>query len=281
MARELRFWRNVIAIGVAHVALLIGLVRWGNLKKSPPKLEVMWMAASAAGPGAALPEPAATEPTPAPTPEEAPAATPLNEEVPSPAMTAPASEIPLVTPTPTATPRPEAKATPTPEAKKAKKVKNTPEPTPKKKKKKETKASPKPAATPTKKSTPAEKKTAKVAVAPVKQESAGASDAASRAASAAQANLYGSMLHDRFFGAWAQPKTAAATGSRMSALVQVRIEADGRVSEFKIVRASGNVVVDESIAAVAQRVVKVDPLPASLAAYGRYEVRIKFELDVE
>ena len=89
------------------------------------------------------------------------------------------------------------------------------------------------------------------------------------------------MLHDRFFGAWVQPKTAAATGSKMAALVQIRIEKDGRVSEFKIARSSGNVVVDESITAVGRRVLKVDPLPAGLDGGGHYDVRIKFELDIE
>ena len=67
----------------------------------------------------------------------------------------------------------------------------------------------------------------------------------------------------------------------MSVLVQLRIEKDGRVSVFKIVRSSGNVVVDESVAAVGKRVTRVDPLPGPLAAAGAYEIRIKFELDVE
>lgn len=89
------------------------------------------------------------------------------------------------------------------------------------------------------------------------------------------------MLHDRFFGAWVQPKTAAATGSRMAALVELRIESDGRVSSFRLVRSSGNVVVDESIEAVAKRVTRVDPPPAALLSGGRYEVKIRFELDVE
>ena len=89
------------------------------------------------------------------------------------------------------------------------------------------------------------------------------------------------MLHDRFFGEWAQPTTASAAGSKMAALVQLRIEKDGRVSRFEIVQSSGNVVVDESVAAVGKRVLKVDALPAGLAADGHYDVRIKFELEIE
>ncbi len=89
------------------------------------------------------------------------------------------------------------------------------------------------------------------------------------------------MLHDRFFGEWVQPKTALASGANMSALVQLRIEKDGRVSDFTIVRSSGNVVVDESVAAVAARVTRVDPPPAALAIDGHYDVRVNFELNVE
>ena len=89
------------------------------------------------------------------------------------------------------------------------------------------------------------------------------------------------MLHDRFFGEWVQPKTALASGANMSTLVQLRIEKDGRVSDFTIVRSSGNVVVDESVAAVAARVTRVDPPPAELAAGGHYDVKINFELNVE
>ena len=89
------------------------------------------------------------------------------------------------------------------------------------------------------------------------------------------------MLHDRFHGEWVQPRTAAATGARMSTLVQLRIEKDGRVSDFRIVASSGNVIVDESVTAVANRVTRVDPPPAALSASGHYDVRIRFELDVE
>jgi TonB family protein len=66
----------------------------------------------------------------------------------------------------------------------------------------------------------------------------------------------------------------------MSTLVKLRIEKDGRVSAFTIIRSSGNVVVDESVAAVAKRVTRVDPLPSGLGS-GFYEVNINFELKAE
>ena len=67
----------------------------------------------------------------------------------------------------------------------------------------------------------------------------------------------------------------------MSAQVRVRIEKDGRVSDFNIVRSSGNVVIDESLNAVAKRVTQVDPLPAGLSNTAHYEVSINFELSPE
>ena len=278
MTREMRFWRNVILVGVAHVTLLTGLARWGGTKRSP-KMEVMWMAANAGAPGVALaqmPEAAEPEPSPAEEPEATPV--PPMEDLPAPVMTPSASVIPLPSATPKPRPSATPKASPTPPAKKAKPAESPkPKPTPAKKKK----GSPPPAILPTKRSSPTEKKTATVHVDAVKEGAAGSSAGGSGAGNAAQFNRYGNMLHDRFFGAWAQPTTASATGSKMAALVQLRIEQDGRVSKFEIVQSSGNVVVDESVAAVGKRVLKVDPLPAGLAGDGHYDVRIKFELEIE
>ena len=53
---------------------------------------------------------------------------------------------------------------------------------------------------------------------------------------------YGKMLHDRFYSEWIQPTTSVAVGAKMSALVRIRIEKDGRVSKFALVKPSGNVV---------------------------------------
>ncbi len=85
------------------------------------------------------------------------------------------------------------------------------------------------------------------------------------------------MLHDRFYKEWEQPTSVVAAGTRMSALVRIRIEKDGRVTGFNIVRPSGNVLVDESVAAVGRRVTQVDPLPSALGG-SHYEVNMNFEL---
>lgn len=67
----------------------------------------------------------------------------------------------------------------------------------------------------------------------------------------------------------------------MSTLVKIRIEKDGRVSKFTITKASGNIVVDESVAAVAKKVTQVDPPPSGLTSKDFYEVSINFELNPE
>jgi TonB family protein len=86
------------------------------------------------------------------------------------------------------------------------------------------------------------------------------------------------MLHDRFFSQWAQPTSVVRSGAKMSTLVKLRIEKDGRVSRFTILRPSGNVVVDESVSAVGKRVTQVEPLPSGLGT-DHYEVNINFELN--
>jgi TonB family protein len=251
--------------------------------------------------------------TPKPTPSATPKPTPTPTAKPTPSPTPKSTP----TPTPKATPTPSAKSTPSPTPKPSPKA--TPKPTPKPTPKKTlvAKASPKPSVKPT--ATPAEKETpddeekpapdaekkaaAKVAVAknegsaddggsekPTKKATAaqggkgsGASGGGGKAAGAGGASefgWYGSMLHDRFYSAWVQPTTIVASGAKWSALVKLRIEKDGRVSHFDIVKPSGNVVVDESIAAVAKQVTQVDPLPAGLGG-GYYEVNINFELNSE
>jgi TonB family protein len=89
------------------------------------------------------------------------------------------------------------------------------------------------------------------------------------------------MLHERFHSAWQQPTSVVASGTKMSAVAKIRIEKDGRVSRFELVRPSGNVVLDESVRAIAGRVVRVDPLPNGIGNGEFYDVTINFELDVK
>lgn len=61
--------------------------------------------------------------------------------------------------------------------------------------------------------------------------------------------------------------------------LRIRIEADGRISSYKVVRSSGNVVMDESVLSAAARVIKIDGPPRALLSGGAYEVTINFELE--
>ena len=101
------------------------------------------------------------------------------------------------------------------------------------------------------------------------------------AGSESQFGWYGSMLHDRFYSEWVQPNTVASAGAKNAVLVKLRIEKDGRVSSFEVVRPSGNNELDESVRALANRVSRVEPLPDGLGKGDHYDVKINFELNSE
>jgi TonB family protein len=114
-----------------------------------------------------------------------------------------------------------------------------------------------------------------------KGDSAGTGGHAGTGNSATEFAWYGNMLHDRFYSEWVQPTTNLASGAKISTLVKIRIEKDGRVSNFEIIKPSENVVVDESVATIAKRVTQVDPLPAGIVNGDHYDVKINFELNSE
>jgi TonB family protein len=189
------------------------------------------------------------------------------------------SEIQMPAPTPTPTIAPKPTVTPTPKSSQ----KPTAKPTPK--------ATPKKSAEPRETAKPAKEKDDKKS-APAKKDSSTSSNQTAEKSESAKGSgtgttqpseyaWYGTMLHDRFNKAWQQPKSIVATGAKMSAIVKIRIEKDGLVSKFPIVKPSGNVAVDESVAAIAERVTQVDPLPEGLAQKSYYEVKIDFELNAE
>jgi TonB family protein len=300
MSKDSRFWRNVTLIALAHVALVAGLIRWSvEARSSSNAQSVVWLG-DAGGASAATEPTTAEPPQPAklsPSPERR---LPKSDEAEDqrPLLTAAKSEIELPSPTPTPTSTPKPPATPT--AKPKATPKQAPKPTPKPIPKKPVlaKASPKAKANPTKSAEKAnksdanaeKKKIAKAASAKNgsssqdstgKGSSAGKGGHAGGGKSASEFGWYGNMLHDRFYSAWIQPTTTVASGTRISTLVRVRIEKDGRVSNFEIIKPSENIVVNESVAAIAKRVTQVDPPPAGLGNGDHYDVRINFELNTE
>jgi TonB family protein len=104
---------------------------------------------------------------------------------------------------------------------------------------------------------------------------------ASGSVAESQFGWYGSMLHDRFYSEWVQPTTVGNTGAKNSVLVKLRIEKDGRVSSFEVVRPSGNTELDDSVKGIANRVSRVEPLPDGLGKGDHYDVKINFELNSE
>jgi outer membrane biosynthesis protein TonB len=308
------FWRNVTLIALAHVVLLLGLIRWSvEARSSSNAQSIVWISGaedlgSSETQSSAPPEPAMT---PIPPPESEPL---KKEEAAEETrlVTAAKSEIelssptptPISTPKPTATPTPKPKATPKPTAKPARNAAHNVAggPTPKPKKAVLAKASPKPSPkvkssstklTEEAKKTDANAEKKKIAkIAPAKggspspdgtgtTSSAGKVGHAGGGSTASEFGWYGNMLHDRFYSAWIQPTTTVASGSKISTLVKLRIEKDGRVSKFEIVKPSENVVVNESVAAIAKRVTEVDAPPAGLINGEHYDVKINFELNTE
>ena len=301
MSRDARFWRNVAIIGLAHTAILLGLIRWTREAKPNPS-DIIWMEGGAGDSGevaaSARSQPNESELTSQPTPEpsrveeaaDQPSVAPVKSEIqlpaqtPSPVATATPTPKPSVTPkptpkpTPTASPKPKPKPTP----KKALVAKATPTPTPKPKEMDD--------GDQTNEAAAKKKEIAKAALAKKEAADAEGGDSGSRikkstaaqgsgkigstgsggrgsgAGGVSEFGWYGKMLHDRFYSEWVQPTTVVSSGARLSALVKLRIEKDGRVSDFTVIKPSGNVVVDESVTAVAKRVTQVDPLPAGLGS---------------
>ena len=316
MSKNLKFWSNVGIIGLAHLAAIYGLIRWSRDSKDTARQSVVWMNGGA-GDGIVAekkhleanqkPSPRTELRTERPGDEEeyrpilasAPSEIRLPNPIASPART------PLSAPVTTPKPSPNVKGTPKP------KPKGTPKPTPKPtaKPKKATLAKAKPSAKPNeekeekpKKSEVAATEKKKVFLAknetstpkPLVEKSSATQTGAGKgttpgsggghvggSVNESQFGWYGSMLHDRFYSEWAQPTTVANSGGKNSVLVKLRIEKDGRVSSFEIVRSSGSRELDDSVKALSNRVSHVDPLPDGLGKGDHYDVKINFELNSE
>lgn len=288
MRRNLRFWRNVAVIGVVHGAVLFGLARWGGEAKKATAAEILWMDAGAMAVSRTPAEPPEEPPAiPALAPIEEAQPAPVAIEEPGPSVEPIASEVPVPTPTATAPPTP--KLSPTPERTASPKASPKPSVTPKKTLLAKA-ASPKPKSKPSQKASPASSpasarsatsaKPTVIVNTPLTAGAGGGTGSGSSKGSAEAAGYY-RMLHERFSSEWEQPMSVVATGAKMSALVKVRIEQDGRISEFSIARSSGNVLVDESIAEIAKRVKKVDPLPGGMGNGSHHDVMIGFGFNAD
>ena len=283
MRRNARFWRNVILIALVHLGALVALLRWAGSSKIAAAQEITWL--NTGGEPTETADLAKAEETPTPDPERKssppeenqPASIPAKSEIQIPAAATPhptpsPSMVPKPSPKPLPKPSPRKKASPEPSATIEKK-KSRAETTPAKKKE----TGKKPADKKDKTASTRSEKESNEKTAPNGKGSLGGKTGAT--ANPANASWYGNMLHDRFYREWEQPTTVVASGTKLSALAKIRIEKDGRISDFKIVRSSGNVVVDESVEAVGKKVTRVDALPAGIGSGGHYDVNINFALN--
>jgi outer membrane biosynthesis protein TonB len=307
LPRVKSFWRNVILIALAHIALVAGLIRWSVAAKTPSNPEsIVWL--GGAGDLSAGEEREKEESSSSNQPATEPESTKSEQveaadEKPVPTNAKSEIELPSATPKPTPTATP-AKPSPTPVSKPTttpKPARNATRsvaggPTPGKavlaKASRKTEAKHK--ARLVKAGTKSEEKE-KIVLA--KKDSApqngsaqakpgsasGLSGVASKVGgnSASEFGWYGEMLHDRFYRAWIQPTANVATGTKISTLVKLRIEKDGRVSKFEIIKASENAAVNESVRVVAKQVTQVDAPPTGLTKGDHYDVNINFELNTE
>jgi outer membrane biosynthesis protein TonB len=279
-------------IALAHVALVVGLIRWSVAARASTNAEsIVWLGSAE--------DLAARENEEGPSTHHeghAVGAKPLKDdraEEEKPLVTAAQSEIELPSPTPKPTPKPtstpKSSATPTPKPKVTPKA--TPKPTPKKMllAKASHKSLPKTKSSPAQSSEKSEKNEKSATTKTGTESHSGSGKAGSTTKSgsagggrsASEFRWYGNMLHDRFYSAWIQPTTSVPSGSKISTLVELRIEKDGRVSKFEIIKPSENVVVNESVAAIAKRVSEVDAPPDGLSNGDHYDVKINFELNTE
>jgi TonB family protein len=297
-----RFWANVVLIALAHVALIAGLIRWSVAARASSNPEsIVWLGGAGDLSADESEKKESQSPRQSPTDTESSESEPDQATDEKPVVTTAKSEIelPSATPKPTATATPAPKSTPTP----APRPKVTPKPIPKPTPRKTltAKASPKPSAKP--KSSPAKanaksEKKDKITLAKKDSASQSGSDqsgstgktgsesglpavasAKAGGSSASEFGWYGNMLHDRFYSAWIQPTTNVPSGAKISTLVNVRIEKDGRVSKFEIAKPSENATVNESVAAVAKQISHVDSPPTGLIKGDHYDVKINFELN--
>jgi len=292
MSNNPRFWRNATLIALAHVALIAGLIRWSLAARSEPDAESLVWLSSAEQLAAEKAESSTAAPTRISVPSvDSETLRPGEKEQEQPPLIQAKSDIELPKPAPMETPAPKATATPKATPKPSRKP--TPKPTPKKtvlakatKSSASSKSSPSKSARDktdasdeTKNAKAVNVKTKAADTGSGKTPTAGKGGGAGGGSNASEFAWYGNMLHDRFYSAWIQPTTNVPSDTTISTLVKVRIEKDGRVSKFEIIKASQNLVVNESVAVVAKQVTQVDPPPTRLIHGDHYDVKINFELN--
>ncbi len=304
------FRRNVIIIAALHVLLLGGLwlfAVWRNSAQQADALDWLDGGGDLAASEKAQPTPEddaqPDDETPTPAPEQTP---PPDENAPPSQIVLPGASPAAITPTPRPTPKP----TPTPRETPTPKE-DTPTPKPRPKPSPSHKPKPKSSTSPRKHPSP--KPSAHKSHSPDEENESetdeqaafqkatdhspapgqgdhgtvpgsgggnrGGKGHAGGGSSGGDFSGYYSKLYQTFYNSWDQPTSILTPNSKFSALVKIRIEKDGAISDVSLDQPSGNELMDQSVMEAAHRVSKVDPLPEGLGDGGSYEVKINFELD--
>jgi TonB family protein len=240
--------------------------------------------------------PVVESPLPIATPT--PAATPMSRLTPTPTP-APRSAA-TAKPSPKPSPRPTAKLTPKPSPTHSAAPKSSPKtevaPREKEKEKPKIDDSPKPKTSPTKAKEREKANTATGSSArqtetgrsqgrsPHDQMTPGRSSLAGSGSGAGGNKVGGSedsalaayvgILSSRFQAAWNQPTSEMALGKTLAVTVNLKVDADGTVTEFVIAEGSGNAVVDESVREAGKKITKLPPPPNGQA----FSAPVRFEL---
>jgi TonB family protein len=274
------FRHTVMMTTMVHVLVVFLFWAISSRAKKPAREEIQWLDGGLLGggtPAEVLDEP---EPTPEPLPEPAPPPPPEPDPIP----------IPKATPTP-ATPKP---ATPKPATPKPA-TPNPPTPKPATPRKATPKAaSPRPAtpkASPaTTKATPGKATPApgKATPGPVRADTdatsgtsagagpgKGAEGQGSGAGKPSDFGWYFAGLRDRFYAVWAPPSVPDA-GSLVVTL-RIRVQRDGKVLGFELIKGSGNSLMDGSVMDAARQVQQLDPLPDGLGSGPVVEIPVNFK----
>jgi TonB family protein len=85
---------------------------------------------------------------------------------------------------------------------------------------------------------------------------------------------YVGILTNRFQAAWNQPTGEMTMGKTLEVTVKLKVEADGRVTEFTIIEGSGNAVVDDSVREAGKRITRLPPPPNNEA----FSAPVRFDL---
>lgn len=88
---------------------------------------------------------------------------------------------------------------------------------------------------------------------------------------------YYAMVKQIMYEAWQQPSGLANAGNPVATVV-IRVKRDGSVSDWQMVRPSGNALMDESVKRAVQAVRRLKPLPPQLIGPS-HDITIQFELE--